>query len=101
MSEVWKDVVAEWQGDRGFIGGNSSGSTVQMGTVNGQSGVSPMEILLLGLAGCTGVDVVMILEKKRKSLRNFQIRVRGKRAEQHPKIYTDIEVEYLLWLSLA
>ena len=97
MSEDWKDVVADWRGDRGFVGSNSSGSEVQLGTVDGQQGVSPMEFLLLGLAGCTGVDVVMILEKKRKKLHNFKVRVRGRRAEQHPRVYEEIEVEYLFW----
>jgi putative redox protein len=56
-----------------------------------------MEMLLLGLAGCTGMDVVSILKKKRQDLQAFKIRVRGKRAEQHPRVYTLIEVTYLLW----
>ena len=68
-----------------------------MGTINDQPGVSPMEMLLLGVAGCTGVDIVHILGKKRIMLDQFEVRVRGKRAENYPQVYTEIEIEYLLW----
>ena len=66
-------------------------------SVNGKPGVKPMELLLLGLAGCTGVDIVDILTKKRKHLEKFEVRVRGTRAEDYPKVYKEIEVVYRLW----
>lgn len=97
MEDNWKEVIADWQGGMGFIGRNPSGGVVQIGSVNGQPGIGPMEMLLLGLAGCTGMDIVSILEKKRQDLQDMQIRVRGKRAETHPKIYTEIEVIYHLY----
>lgn len=97
MEDNWKEVVAEWQGGMGFVGRNPAGGEVQIGNINGKPGIGPMEMLLLGLAGCTGMDIVSILEKKRQDLREMQIRVRGKRAETHPKVYTDIEVTYLLY----
>jgi putative redox protein len=97
MGDVWKEVLAEWQGETAFIGTNPNGGSVQMGSVDGRPGISPMEMLLLGAAGCTGVDIVNILGKKRKKLTRFQVRVSGKRADQHPKVYTEIEVEYILW----
>lgn len=56
-----------------------------------------MELLLLGLAGCTGYDVVSILEKKRQPPDAFKLIVRGIRADDYPMVYTDIEVEYHLW----
>ena len=68
-----------------------------MGTLNGKPGVSPMEMILVGLAGCTGVDIVDILEKKRQSLKAFKVKVRGFRREEYPKIFTEIEVTYLIW----
>jgi len=68
-----------------------------MGTVAGEPGVTPMELLLLGLAGCTGMDVASILLKMRQKLVDFKINVRGKRADDHPKIYTEIEVTFELW----
>ncbi len=59
-------------------------------------GPSPMELLLLGLAGCTGMDVIDILKKKRQAVRGLEVRVEGLRAEQSPKVYTDIEVTYVV-----
>jgi putative redox protein len=97
MNEEWKEVVAVWRGESAFLGANQSGGSAQMGTLDGQPGISPMEMLLLGVAGCTGVDVVSILSKKRQKLIEFQVRVRGKRADQHPRVFTEIEVVYLLW----
>lgn len=97
MENPWREVVAEWKGDGTFIGRNASGGSIQMGTIDGKPGVSPMELLLLGLAGCTGMDIAMILKKKRQPLAELQVKVRGKRSETHPMVYTDIEVTYLLW----
>jgi putative redox protein len=97
MSQEWKEVSAQWQGEMGFIGKNMIGASVQMGTNNQHAGISPMELLLLGVAGCTGIDIVHILKKKRIELDQFEVRVRGKRVDDHPKIYDQIEVEYLFW----
>ncbi|MFZ5910535.1 MAG: OsmC family protein [Chloroflexota bacterium] len=97
MSEEWKEVSAAWKGDMTFIGENAEGGTVQMGSLDGQPGVGPMQLVLVGLAGCTGMDVVSILQKKRALLTDFKVNVRGKRASDHPMVYTHIEVEYLLW----
>jgi len=57
---------------------------------------TPMELLLIALGGCTGADVVGILEKKRQRVTCYQIEVHGRRREEHPKIYTDIEVVHRL-----
>jgi putative redox protein len=97
MSEEWKEVTAEWLGDYAFTGLNAAGGSLQMGTNQGKPGVSPMELLLLGVAGCTGVDVVSILTKKRKDLQDLKVIVRAKRADEHPKVWTEIEVAYHLW----
>ena len=97
MAGQWREIEAEWQGGGTFIGRNTAGGTVQMGKLDEQPGVSPMELLLVGLAGCTGVDIVDILEKKRQPMTAFKVNVRGKRSEDHPKIYKEIEVTYLIW----
>ena len=97
MDNPWREVVAEWQGNGAFIGRNATGGSVQMGTIDDVPGVSPMQLVLVGLAGCTGVDIVDILKKKRQPLKAFKVKVRGKRAEDYPKIYNEIEVTYLLW----
>ena len=97
MANQWREIEAEWQGGGAFIGRNVSGGMVQMGKLNDQPGVSPMELLLVGLAGCTGVDIVDIMAKKRESLKALKVRVRGKRSEDFPKIYKEIEITYLIW----
>ena len=68
-----------------------------MGMVDGKPGIGPMQLLLVALAGCTGEDIVSILQKKRLVLSNMQVRVRGKRANEYPKIWTDIHITYLVW----
>ena len=97
MSAEWKEVVAEWQGETTFIGKNARGGSVQMGDIDGMPGIGPMELLLTGLAGCTGYDVAMILEKKRQPLQDLKVKVRGKRVDTYPMVYDQIEVEYLIW----
>ncbi len=97
MSDQWREIEAEWKGGSAFIGSNPAGGSVQMGKLNEIPGISPMEMILVGLAGCTGVDIVDILQKKREPLKGLKVKVRGKKAEDFPKIYTEIEVTYLVW----
>jgi putative redox protein len=97
VTEQWKEIEAEWLGEGAFIGRNVSGGTVQFGRLGDKPCVSPMELILVGLAGCTGSDVVDILKKKREPLKALKVQVRGKRAEEYPKIYTEIEITYLIW----
>jgi len=61
------------------------------------SGPSPMELLLLGLAGCTAMDVISIMAKKRQPMTNLQIKVQGERADTHPRIWTKIHLEYIAY----
>jgi len=95
LTDNWKEVTATWQGELNFFGENAKGGTVQMGPADESMG--PMQLLLVGLAGCTGIDIVSILQKKKITPTDFKVKVRGKRAEKIPMVYTDIEVEYLLW----
>ncbi|MBP6016796.1 MAG: OsmC family protein [Candidatus Promineofilum sp.] len=60
------------------------------------AGASPMELLMIALAGCTAMDVVAILRKKRQNLTGFEIRVHGDRTTDHPKVFTDFELEYIV-----
>lgn len=97
MSDGWREITADWDGQMVFTGRNEAGGTVQMGSRGSGPMFSPMELLLAGVAGCTGIDIVSILGKKRQKFENFKVRVRGKRADNPPQVYTDIEVTYLLW----
>lgn len=97
MVEEWKEVSAEWAGDLVFIGSNANGGSVQIGSWQDKPGIGPMEMLLLGVAGCTGMDVVSILNKKRQVIRDLRIEVRGRRTEDFPRVFRQIEIEYLFW----
>jgi len=62
-----------------------------------RAGASPMELILLGLMGCTGMDVVSILQKRRAPLEDFEMQATAERAEQHPKVYTKISLKYIFY----
>lgn len=57
---------------------------------------SPMELLLIALGGCTGADVISILQKKRQKVTGYEIEVRANRRDEHPRIYTEIEVTHIV-----
>jgi len=59
-------------------------------------GARPMELVLMGLGGCTGIDIRMILEKSRQTLTDCQIEIEAERAPTDPKVYTKIHVHYIL-----
>ena len=59
-------------------------------------GFSPMELILVALGGCTAMDVISILKKKKQDVIGFAIQVDGERAETHPKVYTHIHIEYIV-----
>jgi putative redox protein len=98
-TNVWKEINTTWNSADGYIAENKFGATVLMGkSTDGSPAISPMEMLLAALAGCTAIDIVDILRKKRQLPSDFKIRVRGnQRTDEYPKVYTAFEVEYLLW----
>lgn len=61
-----------------------------------ESGARPMELLMAGLGGCTGMDVISILRKMRQDVTSYEVRVSGERASEHPKIFTTILVEHVV-----
>jgi putative redox protein len=61
------------------------------------AGSTPKELLLMALAGCTSSDVVPILKKKRVPLQGYEVHVKGVEKEEHPKIFTEIHVEYIFY----
>lgn len=62
----------------------------------GDAASRPMELVLMGLAGCTAIDVELILKKKRAPLRKLELRVEAQRAEEHPKVFTKIHISYII-----
>ena len=62
-----------------------------------QTGASPMELVLMGLAGCTSMDVLSILAKKHEQVTGYRINVTAESADTHPQTYTKIDVEYVFY----
>src|SRR6266699_2550748 len=60
------------------------------------AGFRPMELLLIGLAGCTGMDVISILHKKREPVTGYAVHVVGVRAEDHPMVFVEIDVVHIV-----
>jgi putative redox protein len=60
-----------------------------------ESGYKPVELLLYGIASCTGVDVVRILQKQRQELTSLEIQVNAHQNEKHPKPFHTIEIKYI------
>ncbi|HLZ21649.1 MAG TPA: OsmC family protein [Ktedonobacterales bacterium] len=60
----------------------------------GNSGPSPMELVLVALAGCTGMDVIAMLRKMRQDVTAYEVAVRGTQADEHPRVYTTVTVEH-------
>ncbi|GAX89730.1 OsmC family protein [Effusibacillus lacus] len=93
-------VSVAWQGKKRFDAKGDSGHLVVMDAkkeIGGEdSGSRPMELLLMGLGGCTGIDIVMILEKMRLNLEEFHMEIEGDRREEHPQKFTDIRIKYIL-----
>jgi putative redox protein len=83
--------------DELFVGTTPSGHAQVIETNSARSSAAtPMELLLLALGGCTAVDVVSILRKKRQRVTGYRVEVGGTRREEHPRAYTRMEVRHVL-----
>jgi putative redox protein len=61
-----------------------------------ETGPRPVRLLLIGLCGCTGMDVISILKKKRQPFTGLQVKATAERAEEHPKVYTKIHLQFVV-----
>jgi putative redox protein len=92
------DAKVTWNGRMSFDGTADTGyhlpldSAPAVGGDNG--GFRPMELLATGLAGCTAMDVISILTKKRQDVTDFEVRVHLERAAEHPKVFTTATIYY-------
>jgi putative redox protein len=87
------EAKAVWMDQQRFVAEASSGHGI---VVDGdhKTGNSPMELVLIGLCGCTGSDVASILKKKREPFTKLEVRAEAERAEEPPKVYTSIKLVY-------
>jgi len=88
----------KWVQGLQFVGRADSGHAVVMDAARDMGGADsaarPVELLLIALGGCTGIDVLSILRKMRLKIRSFEIQIRGERVEEEPKVFREIWVKY-------
>src|SRR5688572_17167206 len=97
IGEGTSKAVVKFCGDDTFIGVTPSGHAQVLDTNSKRSlAPSPVELLLLALGSCTGVDVISILQKKRQVVSEYHIEVTGDRREQHPRSFTEMHVRHIL-----
>jgi len=91
-------VTTHWKGNMQFESDNPNGKTVLMDTSpesgGHNSGLSPKAMMLSSLAGCSGLDVVSILDKMKVKISDFRIDCYGELTDEHPKYYDTVSVEY-------
>ncbi len=94
------DMILDWKGKMSFEGKTDSGFTQRMDAENAaggdNSGARPMEFIALGLAGCTAMDVISILQKKKQPVLDFKVQLHAEKADEHPKVFTGAVIEYLV-----
>jgi len=90
---VWKNKLA-------FTGSDEDGFSVSLDgeeIVGGEgNGFEPMELIAIGLAGCTAMDTISILRKKQQRVTAFEVRVHANRSTEFPKVFTHITLEYIV-----
>ena len=91
-------IQVKWQGGKAFEATSSTGHKVMMDAskeVGGEDrGSRPMELLLMGLGGCSGIDVIMMLEKGKQDVKDCQMEITSERADAVPAVYTKIHLHF-------
>ena len=94
------NISVNWVDGMLMVGKSHSGHSITMdgpSEIGGENlGVRPMEMLLLGVAGCTMIDVVTTLSKMRQDLSHLKTKVNAERADDHPKVFTEIHIQFEL-----
>ena len=85
----------KWLESQKFLGESGTGHSVVMDTIDSNKGVSPMEMLLLGVGGCTSIDVLSILKKSKQEVLDFEVRVEADREENHPRVFQEVTIHYI------
>ena len=90
----------KWLDHMSFVGESGSGHSVVMDgapEVGGRNlGIRPMEMLLLGLGGCSSFDVVLILQKSKQAVTDCEVLIEAERAEKDPKVFTKIHLHFIV-----
>jgi putative redox protein len=90
----------KWVEDRTFIGESGSGHRIVLGAASGPEGRTPgpsaMELVLIGMGGCSAYDVVHILEKGREAIDDVTVELEAERAQQDPKVFTSVHMHFVV-----
>jgi putative redox protein len=91
-------INARWVKGWQFVATDSTGHSIVMDSpaMGENSGMKPVELVLVALAGCTGMDVISILQKKQQKVYGFEINVSGVRRPDHPRAWTKMHVEFII-----
>ena len=96
MADIKRSTVT-WQGEgMEFRAQTAGGYPFIMHTPSNDQGATPMEYLLAGVAGCTSMDVISILQKKRQKVHGFEVRIEGTQADTSPHVFTHVTITYVL-----
>ncbi len=94
------NTTVKWIDGMMMVGESASGHTIVMDgpeELGGKDlGVRPMELLLLGMGGCTTVDVVSTLKKMRENVQDCRVEISAERADEHPKVFTAIHLHFIV-----
>jgi putative redox protein len=97
MAENTYKATVRYAGDQMFIGTPPSGHAQIIDTKGDRlSAITPLEMLLVAVAGCTAADVASVLEKKRQDVRSYNVEVIGTRAEDYPRKFTKFHVHHIV-----
>ena len=88
------EAKAIWTDRDRFLGEATTGHALVMDTGDVKTAATPIELVLIGLCGCTASDVVGILRKKREPFTALEVSAQAERAVEHPKVYTQIKLVY-------
>jgi len=95
------EASVNWTDHERYVGAATSGHSVVMDTASEKTANTPMELVLIGLCGCTASDVVGILRKKREPFTGLEVRATAERANGYPAVYTSIHLTYIIRGSVS
>ena len=87
----------KWTDGYQMVARTGDSPAVVIDSSDGGSGPTPMQLMLMGVAGCTGIDVIAIMKKRRARLTDLKINIFGAQAEEYPRRFEQIEIEYLMY----
>ena len=94
------EISVTWNQQMSFTGHSNQGFEISMDAKpeagGSGKGFLPMEMIANGLAGCTAMDVISILQKKRQPVDRFEVKIHADRLETHPKVFSHILIEYIV-----